>query len=363
MVSRYGLGFDRAKPGAAIDGVCDEAPMTFRRIAVEEAFVTPEIVDEWRRVLGGPDAEIGFRRMGDSILAETPANASLHRRLLDLGTGRIAHMDAVGIDMQILSLTAPGVQTLPSAKAVELASASNDQLAAAILAYPTRFAGLGAIFPLECAAAAAEIHRIKGLGLHGVIVNSHTADEYLDLPKFAPIWEALAACGLPLYLHPREPSPSMIKPYLDYGLYFAGWGFAAETGLHAMRIIMSGLLDSFPDLRIVLGHLGEGIPFWLDRIDNRYLLQVRIGAVKELPRLPSAYFREHFVVTTAGMTSLPPLHLCLEMLGKDRILFAGDYPYEDDVEGVTFLDHAPISDTVRQAIYQDNACRVFGLAA
>ena len=114
--------------------------------------------------------------------------------------------------------------------------------------------------------------------------------EYLDLPKFRPIFEAAEALGLPLYLHPCEPSPAMLGPFADYGLYFAGWGFAAETGVHAMRITMCGVLDRFPKLKIVLGHMGEGIPFWLQRIDNRYLLQVRLGAVRKMARLPSVSF-------------------------------------------------------------------------
>jgi len=166
---------------------------------------------------------------------------------------------------------------------------------------------------------------------------------------------------MPIYLHPREPGPSMVGPYLDYGLYFATWGFSAETGLHAMRLIMSGAFDRHPKLRIVLGHMGEGIPYYLQRIDNRYALQVKIGATARLPRKPSEYFRENFHVTTAGVTSMSTLRLCLDELGVDRIMFAADFPYEDDGEAVRFMDGARITDEERRQLYETNAMRVFNL--
>jgi 5-carboxyvanillate decarboxylase len=336
--------------------------MTVRRIAVEEAFVTPEIMSEWRKVLAGPDAEPGFAKMGESILAQTPANKPLDDRLLDIGPARLAHMDAIGIDMQVLSLTSPGVQVFDPALATRLAAESNDALAAAVRAHPTRFAGLAAIAPQDPAAAAKEIERAANtLKLNGLIVNSHTKGEYLDAPQFRPILEAAETFDMPIYLHPREPAASWVGPYLDYALWFAGWGFAAETGLHAMRLIMSGTFDRFPRLRIVLGHMGEGIPFWLQRIDNRYRLETKIGACEKLPRLPSEYFLDNFVITTSGVTSMPALRLSLDELGVDRILFAADFPYEDDAEAVRFMDGANVTEEERRKIYETNACRVFRL--
>ncbi|MGY8631978.1 amidohydrolase family protein [Bradyrhizobium sp. 14AA] len=332
-----------------------------KRIAIEEAFVTAEIAAEWKKVLAGSDVEPGFAKMGESILAETPGNALLHSRLLDIGAGRIAHMDQVGIDMQVVSLTSPGVQVFAPDLATRLAADANDALAAAVRAAPTRLAGLGAIAPQSPDAAAREIERIKALGLRGLIVNSHTFGEYLDAPRYAPIFEAMEATDLPMYLHPREPAPSLVKPFLDYGLYFAGWGFAVETGLHAMRLIMSGTFARFPKLKIILGHMGEGIPFWLQRIDNRYLLQVKIGAVAKLQRLPSEYFLDNFVITTAGVTSMPALRLSIDVLGPERILFAADYPYEDDAEAVRFLDGAKLTEQERELISCQNAERFFGL--
>ncbi|WP_316170881.1 MULTISPECIES: amidohydrolase family protein [unclassified Bradyrhizobium] len=333
-----------------------------KKIAVEEAFVTAEIAAEWKKVLARADVEPGFAKMGESILADTPGNALLHGRLIDIGKGRIAHMDKVGIDVQVLSLTSPGVQVFAPDLAVRLAAEANDALAEAVRAAPTRLAGLGAIAPQDPVAAAREIERIKALGLRGLIVNSHTFGEYLDASRYAPIFEAMEATGLPMYLHPREPGPGMVQPFLDYGLYFAGWGFAAETGLHAMRLIMSGTFARYPKLKIILGHMGEGIPFWLQRIDNRYLLQVKIGAVEQLPRLPSEYFLDNFVITTAGVTSMPALRLSIDALGAERILFAADFPYEDDAEAVRFLEGAALTQRERELIAYQNAERLFALS-
>lgn len=330
-------------------------------IAVEEAFVTAEIAAEWKKVLAGNNVEPGFAKMGESILAETPGNALLHSRLIDIGPGRIAHMDEVGIDMQVLSLTSPGVQVFAPDLATRLAADANDALASAVRAAPSRLTGLGAIAPQSPEVAAREIVRMKSLGLRGLIVNSHTFGEYLDAPRYAPIFEAMEASGLPMYLHPREPAPSMVTPFLDYGLYFAGWGFAVETGLHAMRLIMSGTFARHPKLKIILGHMGEGIPFWLQRIDNRYLLQVKIGAVKKLPRLPSEYFLENFVITTAGVTSMPALRLSIDVLGAERIMFAADFPYENDAEAVRFLNDAELTPRERKLIAHENAESLFKL--
>ena len=218
-----------------------------------------------------------------------------------------------------------------------MAAEANDILAEAVRAHPTRFAGLAAVAPQDPNSVVRELERAKALGLKGFLINSHTRGEYLDLPKFAPIFEAAQALDMPLYLHPREPSPSSVTPYLDHGLFFAAWGFAAETSLHAMRLIMSGLFDRYPRLRIALGHMGEGMPFWLSRIDNRYKGQVLMGVNKRLARLPSEYFRDNFVITTSGMMDDAALRLAISVLGVERIQFAGDFPYEDVRAGVDFL--------------------------
>ena len=337
--------------------------MKLRRIAVEEAFVTEEIANEWKKVLASKFVEPGFRMMGNSILGEDPGARMVHSRLVDLDAGRIAQMDASGIDMAVLSITSPGVQAFDAVTATRLAADANDVLAAAVKKHPTRFAGLAAVAPHYPAGAVQELQRAAGkLGMKGFLINSHTMGEYLDDAKFWPIFEAAQALDMPLYLHPREPAPSLVTPFLDYGLYFAGFGFAVETSLHAMRLIMCGLFDEFPKLRIVLGHMGEGLPFWLQRIDNRYLLQVKIGAVKKMKRLPSEYFLDNFVITTSGVMSAPALKLSLEVLGVERIMFAADYPYESVEEGVAFMDKVDITEAQRRQIYSGNAERYFALA-
>jgi len=320
--------------------------MKIKRIAVEEAFVTEEIASEWKKVLASKFVEPGFRMMGQTILGDDPGARMVHSRLVDIGPGRIAQMDADNIDVAVISITSPGVQVFDAVTATRLAKNANDVLADAIAVYPERLAGLAAVAPHFPDGAALELDRAaKTLGMKGFLINSHTMDEYLDDTKYWPIFEAAQALDLPLYLHPREPSPSMIKPFLDYGLYFAGWGFAVETATHAMRLIMCGLFDQFPKLKIVLGHMGEGLPFWLQRIDNRYLLQVKIGAVRRMPRLPSEYFLDNFVITTSGVMSAPALKLSLEVLG----------------EGVRFLDEVDITDEQRMKIYSSTAERVFHL--
>lgn len=335
-----------------------------RRIAIEEAFVTEEIALQWQKaVLDDPTAdEPGFKKMAEALLSDSPPARALHEQLVDLGQGRIRAMDEAGIDVQVLSITSPGVQVFASGLATELAKDANDQLAQAVRKYPDRFVGLAAVAPQDPEAAALEIERAMGrLDLRGILINSHTRGEYLDDAKYLPILEAAESTGYPIYLHPRTPSHQIIDPFLDYGLYFAGWGFAADTGLHAMRLIMSGVFDRFPKLKVILGHMGEGIPYWLDRIDNRYLLQVKLGAVTKMQRLPSEYFRENFVITTSGMPFNSPFMLAYNDLGAERILFAADYPYESMREAVDFMDGVAVPEADLHAIYHGNAERLFNI--
>ena len=208
--------------------------------------------------------------------------------------------------MHFLGITGPGPQAFDAKLGTKLSIIANDTLAAAIARHSARFAGLAAVAPQDPAAAAREIHRaINTLGLGGVIINSHTHGEYLDDPKFWPIFEAAVAVDAPNYLHPTFPADSMIEPYSHYGMMGALWGFGADTSLYAVRMIMGGVFDSFPTLKIVLGHMGEAIPFWLGRLDNRYQNILRRGGLeplglKKLERLPSEYFRTNFWMTPAG---------------------------------------------------------------
>jgi 2,3-dihydroxybenzoate decarboxylase len=288
-------------------------------------------------------------------------------RMTDLDELRIRYMDDTGIAKQILSLTSPGVQVFDSATATSLARSSNDRLAEAIRKHPDRFAGLAAVAPQNPAGAAQELERaVCQLGLKGAIVNSHTRGEYLDNPKFWEIFEAAASLNVPVYLHPSTPSRGMIGPFLERGLDGAIFGFAVETGLHMLRIIVSGVFDRFPGLQMVLGHLGEALPYWLFRIDFMHRAMVaanRYPNVKKLNRKPSDYLKENVYITTSGMAWQPPILYCQSVLGADRVLYAMDYPYQFVPEEVKVTDDLPISDLDKKKLYQSNAERVFALAS
>jgi 5-carboxyvanillate decarboxylase len=330
-----------------------------RVIAVEEHLATEAFlqVAHGLEVVPGDGTEMELMR-----LVEAPSG--LRTRLVDLDA-RLREMDALGQDMAVLSLNPPGVQPYPAADAVPLAREFNDALAAIVRRRPDRFGGLATVTPQDPAAAAAEIERVMGpLGLSGVMINSHTGGRYLDQPEFEPLLAAAEANRAPIYLHPRMPS--MLAAYRDYGMSAAVWGYQAEAGLHAMRLILSGTLDRHPGLTFVLGHLGEGIPYWLGRIDNRHAFAAHtLGAATAMPRLsltPSEYFRRNFVITTSGIDDPDVLGLALSAVGADRIMFAIDYPYEDPAAAMAFLRDVPLTDDQRTAIGHRTAERVFGIA-
>ncbi|WP_329235145.1 amidohydrolase family protein [Actinoallomurus sp. NBC_01490] len=330
-----------------------------RVIAIEEHMAT----EEFLRVAHGLDVVPGDETEMD-LMRTVEGSPAFHARLVDLDA-RLREMDALGQDMAVLSLNPPGVQPYPAADAVPLAREFNDALAAIVERRPGRFGGLATVPPQDPAAAAAEIERAMGpLGLNGIMICSHTGGRYLDEPRFAPLLEAAETHRAPIYLHPR--APSMLAAYRDYGLPGAIWGFQAEAGLHAMRLILSGTLDRHPGLTIVLGHLGEGIPYWLRRIDNRHAFATRTaGAATPIPRLsltPSEYFRRNFVITTSGIDDPDVLGLALRAVGEDNIMFAIDFPYEDPAAAMAFLRDTPLTDDQRTAIGHRTAERVFGIA-
>jgi 2,3-dihydroxybenzoate decarboxylase len=280
---------------------------------------------------------------------------------LDIGERRIKDMDAAGTDMQILSLTSPGVQVFDAATANSVAASSNDQLAEAIRKYPTRFAGLAAVAPQDPKEAAKEMERgIKKLGLKGVIINSHTLGEYLDDPKFWEIFEAAEALNAPIYLHPQTPSPDMLKPYLARGFQSAILGFEAEVALHVLGIISSGAFDRFPKLKIVIGHGGEGLPYMMYRIDF-FSTRGRSAHSWKAKRAPSEYLKSNIYITTSGLPWAPAITMAQSVLGVDRVLYAMDYPYQYVIEEVTMTDNFPISDEDKKKLFQTNAERVFNL--
>lgn len=339
----------------------------YLRIATEEAFAPPELIQLWLRMLEhDSDLDPGFVSLvGYYARGRSERAALVTQRLQDLGERRLADMDATGIDRQIVSLTAPGTQVLAPGDAVAMATLANDQLADACRRYPDRFTGLTAIAPQEPERAAKEIERgARELGFKGVIINSHTQGEYLDDQKFSPIFEAAEALGTPIYLHPQTPPRRMIGPLLDAGLDGAIYGFAVETGMHLLRIITSGVFDRFPRLKLVVGHLGEALPFWLYRLDFMHAATVRAGryeAMKPIQRTPSEYLRENVWVTTSGMAWAPAIMFCRDVLGPDRVLYAMDYPYQYVAEEVVAHDELPIGLAAKRDLFQVNAERVFGL--
>jgi len=342
--------------------------MSLERIATEEAFATPDLFDCYRQIIDNKSVDDpGFYSLWGHYLLDTSERpVAVRRRLLDLDDERIADMDATGISRQIISLTAPGVQILDTATAVSVAASANDQLAEAVARHPDRFSGLTAMAPQDPPAAAKEIERgINVLGFNGVILNSHTHGEYFDNQKFWEIFEAAEQLNVPIYLHPTTPSKGMIGPLLESGLDGAIYGFAVETGMHLLRIIVSGAFDRFPKLRIVVGHLGEALPFWLFRLDFMHAAMVRADrytSVKSLEKRPSDYLRENVWITTSGMAWEPAIMFVRSVIGADHVMYAMDYPYQFVPDEVTVTDNLPIDDAEKKAFYQTNAETVFSLS-
>jgi 2,3-dihydroxybenzoate decarboxylase len=340
-------------------------PAPYKRIATEEAFCPPDMLTAYRKLIdAGAVNDIGFNSMwGFYMTSPSPRGQLIRDQLVDVGEKRLAHMDAAGIDIAVLSLTSPGVQVMPRADAVAFAAYANDWLADAIARHPDHYAGLAACAPQDPAAAAKEIERgVAKLGLNGVIINSHTQGEYLDDPKFWPIFEAAEALDTPIYIHPNTPSDGLIKPLLERGLDGAIYGFSIETGMHILRLIVAGVFDRFPRLQIVIGHVGESLPFTLYRLDYMHQASVasqRYEAMKPLQRRLSDYMRENILYTNSGVGWAPPIRFIQEQLGVDRMMYAMDYPYQYKVEEVIDLDGMEMDATAKAAFFEGNARRVF----
>jgi 5-carboxyvanillate decarboxylase len=346
-----------------------------RKIATEEAFVIPEVASAVRDLVRKGGSNLDLKLLAQvydppavvAAVSPTVANRDARARLLlpkllDVDAGRLADMDANGVDMHLLSLGLPGVQMFEPAQAVALARLSNDRLSEAIRRHPSRFAGLACFAPQDPGAAAKEMERaVNALHLNGFLVNSHTANGYLDEERFWPVLEAAEALNAPLYLHPRSPSDGMAAPFRDYRLEGAIWGYGIEAGTHALRLMLSGVLDRFPRLRIVLGHMGEALPFWLWRLDFMGAPGARAGRGNQLK--PSEYFRRNFSITTSGVEDPLALRFCINKLGIDSVMWAIDYPYQPTAPAVAFLESAALSDEERAKIAHGNAERVFRIQA
>ena len=339
----------------------------YLRIATEEAFCPPEMLDIYRKMLADKAIDDpGFNTMFSFYLGSGSLRAQQIRDyLVEVGPQRVAHMDQRGIDKQIIALTSPGVQVMPKDQAVEFAAYSNDWLAEAVAKRTDRFVGLAAVAPQDAAAGARELERsVNKLSLRGAVIHSHTFGEYLDDPKFWPIFEAAEALDVPIYLHPQVPPPNMIGPFLERGLDGAIYGFGVETGMHLLRIMIAGVFDHFPNLQIVVGHLGEALPFWMYRLDYMHragVVSKRYDSMKPIQRKVSDYLRQNIYVTTSGMAWEPAIKFCQDVLGVDRVMYAMDYPYQHDVEEVLATDRLDISDHDKKLLFQTNAERVFKL--
>jgi uncharacterized protein len=326
--------------------------MKLRTITLEEHFVSPGFI-------AGPGRDFIAQ------LRNTGARGvRIFEQLQEIGDTRIAEMDAAGIDMQVLSLNSPGIEQADMAEQVAIARESNDFLAEIVKKNPKRFAGFAALPVAAPEQAADELdRRVRQQGFKGTLINGHSRGRYLDDKFFWPILERAEALNVPIYLHPTVPA----KPVVDalYGGFspavsgrFAagGWGWHIETAVHLIRMILGGVFDRYPKLQVVIGHLGEGIPFMLPRLDRNLPMEVT-----KLARPLAAYLRENVHYTFAGF-NFPAtfLDLLLEV-GVERIMFSADYPYGSMAEARSFLDHIPVSATDRKRIAHSNAQRLFNL--
>lgn len=319
-----------------------------RTITLEEHFVTPAFLE-------GPGHALLQRIFppGDRL-------AGIVDRLRDVGDGRIAAMDEAGIDVQVLSLNSPGVEQLSAEDAIVLARDTNDVLASAVAAHPDRFAGFATVPTAAPERAAPELERaIRELGFKGVMINGHQQGRYLDDPRFEPIVATAERLDVPIYIHPTQPPDAVVDawyrgfaPELTYMFANAGWGWHIETAVHVLRMVLGGVFDRHPRLQVIVGHLGEGLPFMMSRVD------VMGQRLTRLERPVSAYLRENVHYTISGFNYQRTfLDLLLEV-GVDRIMFSADYPYASMAAARAFLDEIPVTPADRERIAHGNAERL-----
>ncbi len=325
-------------------------PDTMRTITLEEHYASPAF-------LRGP----GRRLREQPVLPGSTGPRNLIDELSDLGEKRIAEMDAAGIDLQVLSLTDPSVQQLGVDDARDLALEANDYLAEAVGRHPDRFAGFATLPTAAPDAAADELERmVKEHGFKGGWINGHTRGRYLDDRSFWPILERAETLGVPLCIHPTPPPAAVVEAYyagfspeVTFGLSRHGWGWHIETAVHVLRLILGGAFDRFPDLRIIIGHLGESLSFMMPRLEK--------GLSEDVTKLEhpvAEYLQNNVYYTFSGFNFTQAfLNLYLQV-GADRIMFSADYPYSSMAEARAFLDHLPVSDADKQKIAHGNAERL-----
>lgn len=278
-------------------------------------------------------------------------------------------MDTNGIELMILSLNAPAVQAIPdSSAATKLARRANDYLADQVARRPDRFQGLAALPMQDPECATVELERtVQQLGFRGALVNgfSETDDPdkvlYYDLPQYRPFWATVQELDVPFYLHPRNPLPAHAAIYAGHEwLLGPTWAFGQETAVHALRLMGSGLFDEYPKLSVIIGHMGEGLPYNMWRVDNRNAwVRAPLG---HRARQPIAYyFRENFFITTSGNFRTQALIDAMLEIGSDRILFSTDWPFENVDHAAEWFDTVPISEADRVKIGRLNARALFKL--
>jgi predicted TIM-barrel fold metal-dependent hydrolase len=321
-----------------------------RTVTVEEHFMSPGFVS-------GPG-----QHFVENLQKRGPRGARIFEQLCDVGDKRVAEMDAAGIDMQVLSLHVPGVEQEEAADAIAVAREANDFLAEAVKKNPTRFAGLAAVPTPAPDEAAEELeHRVRQQGFKGAIINGHNCGRYLDDKFFWPILECAQSLDVPIYLHSTMPPKAVVEAsygglpsQLTWILAGPGWGWHIETAVHLIRMILGGVFDRYPKLQIVIGHLGEGIPFMLPRMDR-----IMSKEMTKLQRPTGAYLRENVYYTFGGF-NFPAtfLNLLLEV-GVERIMFSVDHPYGLMAEARTFLEQIPVTPADRERIAHGNAEQLF----
>jgi uncharacterized protein len=323
-----------------------------RTITIEEHFLAEGFIAAMR----GQGPRDGTT---DAFVAEREV------KLADLGEIRLRDMDESGINVQVISHTAqvaPGSR--PPSETVNLVRQANDQLAAAVTVHPTRFAGFAALPLIDPAAASDELERaVRMLGFKGALINGTTEGKFLDHPVFLPVLERAVALDVPIYVHPAPPPApvwesyySGFDPAVSLALATAGWGWHSEVGIHALRLILSGVFDRLPSLQIIIGHMGEMLPFMLARIQDRFSAEAT-----RLQHPVPEYLLRNFHITTSGFFTDPPLLLALQILGADRIIFSVDYPYSSNQQGRRFLDSAAISPEDKEKITHRNVERLLKL--
>lgn len=318
-------------------------------ITLEEHFTTPE-----------------FQKAISESVEKTPASMALQVKLLDIGDERIEAMDAGSVDMQVLSLSASGFEKIDSATASAVVKDANDRSAEAVRKYPTRFAAFANVNAQDPSGAAKEFERcVQQLGFRGAILHGTTGGTFLDDRRFLPIWEAANALNVPIYLHPAPPPKAVFDAYYqglpgDSGssLSIAGWGWHAETGMHVLRLILSGLFDRFPSQQVIIGHMGEDLPYSLARAAG-----VLGPVATHLKRAIPEYFHDNIHVTTSGYFTQPPFRCALEVVGIDRLMYSIDYPFSPNSKGKAFLDDLSLSAEDMEKFVGGNARRLLRLGA